>query len=1155
MPDVNQKLEVVVPSLLLLFLLAGPAAGPLWAQPAAEPPFAVTGTLVNERGAPVVGVEVLLRSYPSAYELDLDLLGEPDALPEPADRALTGSDGTFSLSAPAIGPYRLEIRPGRPADQPAVAVPIVYRDILPLRVPLHLEPIELPDRHNLAIRVLDPDGKPIEGAFVLAEPTANQPKDNPHSSEPHEQPERLHPEFGRMSVPTDTEGLARFLVPASNARITVSAPGFAHRTLRASGGRVAFRLDPAPGVALRVRGPDGRPARRAVVRTPSEPRIPLALTDERGETTVGNTTDGRAIFEVETAGAAFARALARNHPSRGQVADPSIVEVQLQAPVVVPGRIADADTGVPVRDSVVWISSDPGRQAVADGAGTFDLAAPMWQTGLELGVVADGYGTAAAKVTAGRFQSPQEVAIGLTPAAPLFGWVVDAFDHPVAGVNVHVEPRGVGPFVTATRGLSGRATSAPGGSFWIDNALYGRSYRLTVEADTFASVRYDLPAMPRGAQPDPVRIVLTRGRQPWGTVVDLEGTPVAGARIRLLWPPDGLEIDNSYGVRDAAEPVNSNDRGEFEFPLIAPGRYGLSVSHPEHLDLKGETAAVPPGEGYSDLGVFTLTAGAEIHGVVVDSSFRPVHGAEIMTSQGSRATARQDRATVTDQDGRFRLSGLLPVLADVTAIADGYVASVLESVRPSTGEPIVIELTEGASLAGRVLEADGTAAANLEVRLNLPWKELPRITSALMARGLFRRDRTDAAGRFRFDNLAPARWTAEASSETGGATQDGIELARGELHEIELRLQPRDQLTVHVTNHLSEPLAKAQVGVSPQDPSQRRARGHTDAGGRVDLWISPGPANIEVEYPNLLTHSRHIEMNPGDNELHVQLDPGREISGTVRSASGVPIQGVAVEAGKALPEGLGSDASMALTLSLRRLQRTLKPPPRSISGADGSFRLTGLGRGRYRLAARLPGYTERGSAGEIEINGQSARGLEIVLAPSASIRGTVIGLQSSEMATVEVVAWNDTSFRAATPDIEGRFHLEALAPGTWQLMAAAGHRRSAAESLTLEPGASGASVELRFEPGFRLTGHVLIVGEPASGGFVTALLKRRLGPKNRLRTRTDHRGRFDMEGLLPGTYELEFGHREATRQEQSLNLQSDHYNLLVNLQPRPDQPN
>ena len=1140
---------------LLFWLgLAWLAAGGLLAQPVAEPTLTVTGTLVDERGAPAAGVEVVLRPYPSAYDLDLDLLGEANALPEPADRARTRPDGAFSLSAPAIGPYRLEIRPSPPTDTAPVTVPFVYRDILPLRVPLHLEPIELPARHPLTVRALDPNGQPIAGAFVVVEAIPEQPK-NPPYREAHEQPERLHPEFDRASMLTGAEGLARFLMPASKARVAVAAAGFARRVGTATGDRAAFRLSPAPSVALRVRGPDGQPAGGALVRTPSEPPIPLALTDEHGETTIGITSDGQAIFRVETAGGAFARALARAQPTRGGAPEASIIEVQLQPPVALPGRVADAETEFAVPNAVVWLNSDPGRRTVADGSGGFDLDAPLPRGGLELGVAAAGYSAAKAKVTGSRFQSPNEVSIGLVPAAPLIGWVVDAFDHPVGGANVYVEPRGRGQIETAIWGLSGRATSGPDGSFWIANAIYGGRYRLTVEAPAFAAVQRDLPVLERSALADPVRVVLTRGRQPWGTVVNPDGTPVTGAQVRLLWPPDDPVAGHADGNRDAAEPVYSNDRGEFEFPTVAPGPYGLAISHPEHLDLTGKIAGVPQGEGYTDLGIFTLTPGAEIHGVVVESSRRPVPGAEVRASQRGQGLAGHNRTTTTNQNGRFRLSGLLPVLADLTAVADGYIGSVVRSVRPATGESIVIELAKGASLAGRVLDTDGTAAADLNVRLSLPMDEQIRTGTSLLWRSLFKLGRTDADGRFRFDDLTPARWTATANNEESGATENGIELTAGELREIELRLQALDQLTLHVTNHLGEPVVNALVVLSPQGRGQQRAQGLTDSGGRVDLWISPGPATARVEHPNLLSRSRDVELEPGDNELHVQLDPGWEISGTVRSASGFPIEGTVVEAGKPLPRNSGTDASGGLTLSRYGLERTLNPPSRSVSAADGSFRLTRLDRGRYFLIARLPGYTERESAEEVEINGQSVAGVEIVLVPEASILGTVTGLPSSEIPTAEILAWSDTSFRGATPDSEGGFELKSLAPGTWRLIASAGDRRSVAQSLTLKPGATGASVELRFEPGFRLSGQVLIAGEPASGGFVTAVLNKRLGPKNRLRIRTDHQGRFDMEGLPPGTYELEFGHREATRQEQTLDLRSDHYDLLVNLQPRPAQPN
>ena len=110
----ERGLRLPMPGMQAFLALALISAAALWAQPA-DPPLIVTGTLLAERKTPAADVEVTLRPYPSAYAIDLDLLGGADALPKPADRALTRPDRAFSLSAPAIGPYRPEIRPSPPA--------------------------------------------------------------------------------------------------------------------------------------------------------------------------------------------------------------------------------------------------------------------------------------------------------------------------------------------------------------------------------------------------------------------------------------------------------------------------------------------------------------------------------------------------------------------------------------------------------------------------------------------------------------------------------------------------------------------------------------------------------------------------------------------------------------------------------------------------------------------------------------------------------------------------------------------------------------------------------------------------------------------------------------------------------------------------------
>lgn len=80
-----------LPLLLGLIGLAGLAACGLGAQPSVDVPLGVTGTLVDERGVATAGVEVVLRPYPSDYEIDLDLLSQ-DALPPAVDRGPSGLD-------------------------------------------------------------------------------------------------------------------------------------------------------------------------------------------------------------------------------------------------------------------------------------------------------------------------------------------------------------------------------------------------------------------------------------------------------------------------------------------------------------------------------------------------------------------------------------------------------------------------------------------------------------------------------------------------------------------------------------------------------------------------------------------------------------------------------------------------------------------------------------------------------------------------------------------------------------------------------------------------------------------------------------------------------------------------------------------------------
>ncbi len=392
---------------LALAGLAGLAAGALLAQPT-DSPNTITGTVVDER-APVGDIEVVLRPHPSAFEADLYVLGHSDALPEAVDRVRSDADGAFSLSAPAAGPYRLEFGRSAPPNEPGDAMPLTYGELLPLKGAKVTNTIDVPDRHLVAVRVLDRDDQPIEGALVVASPTVwVSPRTlgvltriaREESSGNYSRPsvQLILPTHHPSSSRTDAEGIARIAMPTADATVVVSASGFVLGKGKTRSGRAALRLERDPGVRIRVRGPTGAPAPGVLIRTASArdrmmndgtptalrtlgtpgalggSDTPLAITDENGEAVIGRTPGAETALEVEAADGAFAQvSLPEANP-----ADPRerqhILDVQLEDALRIPGRIVDAASGLPIHSAAIWVRSFPGHHAFSDSTGAFDMS-------------------------------------------------------------------------------------------------------------------------------------------------------------------------------------------------------------------------------------------------------------------------------------------------------------------------------------------------------------------------------------------------------------------------------------------------------------------------------------------------------------------------------------------------------------------------------------------------------------------------------------------------------------------------------------------------------------------------------------------------------------------------------------------------------------
>jgi len=193
-------------------------------------------------------------------------------------------------------------------------------------------------------------------------------------------------------------------------------------------------------------------------------------------------------------------------------------------------------------------------------------------------------------------------------APRLEGTVVDASrGAPVAGAVVNISgPRPSHRMVSLRSDATGR--------FAVEGLGVG-TYSMTVNASGYLSAGYGQrwhggPTRLLEVRSEPavfnVRMHLVQAAAVEGRLTDARGEPIVGANVRLVsFGPDGTQID-------ASRPVRSNDRGEYRFYGLAPGRYTIGViqQYSTALSTNQDTWALEPAP--ESLGVERTEAGDRI---------------------------------------------------------------------------------------------------------------------------------------------------------------------------------------------------------------------------------------------------------------------------------------------------------------------------------------------------------------------------------------------------------------------------------------------------------------------------------------------------------------------------------------------------------------
>lgn len=492
----------------------------------------------------------------------------------------------------------------------------------------------------------------------------------------------------------------------------------------------------------------------------------------------------------------------------------------------------------------------------------------------------------------------------------------------------------------------------------------------------------------------------------------------------------------------------------------------------------------------------------------------------VQTAQNIQALAPAQ--VLTDDEGNFEFSNLLPANYAISAAAPGYVSPLPEDDEDAEGnrsnlyrlgDVAAITLVKGGVITGKIVNAANEALTGVPVNAvrvgNL--KGEPDELSA--ARGFGRGWRTDDRGVYRIYGLNPGTYIVQAGQLGQGNRGFGPGGALSPFANDAPTYYPSSSRDAAIPFAVT-----AGAEVAGIDIRYRGEKGRS-VGGKVVAAQTAKPTN-QTNQPNAST-------NFGATEIRLYV--------------------------------AGTDSLLATTFQNDR--------------ANSGFAFYNIPDGEYEIIARRPGSAdESDSVSErrpVSVRGVDVSGLQLSLSPLALLSGKVLvekaaACPSSRQSFIEEImlaAQRETSptnrqtsaTRSTVPLPGGDFTLRNLEPGRWRLLpqlpgenwhvrsikaatpnAVAAPRRTA-PAATASPTANLAQTGALLKSGEKLTGVLVTLAEGAAGlkGSLPASFKGKqqihLIPAEKenaddvlrySQTNTTGEGTFQFKHIAPGRYFL-----------------------------------
>jgi protocatechuate 3,4-dioxygenase beta subunit len=498
---------------LLSLLLLAPAAGAA----------TVSGRVLDSGGNPVRGAKVVWEAYRTDEETLVD--ETKGSTPVPLGETATDPEGRFrvTLDKPGVE-VAIRVLPGA---LPGALLPGPYDSSEDVEV----DDVELPAAEKVSGRVADEAGKPVSGAKVRVRSGS------------------LFEEDDFVSYAEATTGAdGAFSItnaPGKSGSLAVRAPGrvpWSQLMMRRTGAE-KIGLGSGGTVAGTVLDPSGKPAEGVIVLSGSL----AAKTDSSGTYRLVGVPGGTRTLEALGKG----ELAARNDAVRVKKGETAEVSLRLARSASVTGSVIDEKTrrplpGVRVSASAGGFSFLPvetaSRRTRTDAKGRFRIA----------GLAARRYSIQASKTDylpatmpgiVAAVSAPGTVAIALQKAAGVSGRVTDEKGAAVPGARVRfVAEQGLqailrgGP--AAFLGRPGVSTG-PDGGFRLRGLAAEKNLTLEAARTGYVPARRPGVTLRAGEVVKDVSLVLKRGLEARGRVVDAGGQPIAGAEVRLSRPERG----------------------------------------------------------------------------------------------------------------------------------------------------------------------------------------------------------------------------------------------------------------------------------------------------------------------------------------------------------------------------------------------------------------------------------------------------------------------------------------------------------------------------------------------------------------------------------------------------------------------------------------